>query len=117
MGESNPLRGVVRRLDAGTICVRLGEVEFNIPDVSTADGEATIAIRPEAITVDTAPGHDGSLAGVIAKASYLGTHMEYSIDTAAGPVFATCPRVERPLGVGSAVALSLATRGMIVVDD
>ena len=117
MGESNPLRGVVRRLDAGNICVRVGEAEFNIPDVSTADGEATIAVRPEAITVDLAPGHDGSLAGVIAKASYLGTHMEYSIDTAAGSVFATCSRVERPLGAGSAVALSLATRGMIVVDD
>ena len=117
MGESNPLRGRVRRLDAGHVRVGLGDVEFKVADTGAADGEATIAVRPEAITVDPAPGRDGSLAGVIAKASYLGTHMEYSIDTAAGPVFATCPRVERPLGVGAAVALSLATRGIIVVDD
>ena len=40
--------------------------------------------------------------------------MEYSIDTVAGPLFATCPRVERPLGVGTAVALSLAARGVII---
>jgi iron(III) transport system ATP-binding protein len=117
MGESNPLRGTVRRLDAGHVRAILGGVAFDIADAAAAEGEATIAVRPEAITIDPAPGGDGALAGTIAKASYLGTHMEYSIDTKAGAVFVTCPRVERPLSAGTAVALSLATRGMIVVGD
>jgi iron(III) transport system ATP-binding protein len=117
MGESNPLRGVVRRLDPARVRIRLGDVDIDVDDSTAREGEATIAVRPEAITVEPAPGSAGSLAGTIVKASYLGTHMEYSIDTAAGPVFATCPRVERPLVVGTAVALSLATRGIIVVDD
>ena len=80
-----------------------------------ADGEATVAVRPEAITVELAPGPAGALPGKIAKASYLGTHMEYSIDTAAGTLFATCPRVERPLSAGTAVAVTLAPRGVIIV--
>jgi iron(III) transport system ATP-binding protein len=67
--------------------------------------------------VETAPGPANALAGTIAKASYLGTHMEYSIDTAAGTLFATCPRVERPLPAGAQVALVLAPRGVIVVSD
>jgi len=117
MGESYPARGVVRRLDPTHVRVRLGDIEIDVVDSVAAEGDATIAVRPEAITVEPAPGRDGSLAGTIAKASYLGSHMEYSIDTAAGPLFATCPRVERPLGVGTAVALSLAARGVIVVDD
>jgi iron(III) transport system ATP-binding protein len=117
MGESNPARGVVRRLDAAHVRVRLGDVEIDIADSGAIDGDATIADRPEAITVEPAPGRNGSLAGTIAKASYLGTHMEYSIETVAGLLFATCPRVERPLGVGTAVALSLAARGVIVVAD
>jgi iron(III) transport system ATP-binding protein len=117
MGESCPARGVVRRLDPAHVRVRLGGIEIDIVDSIAAEGEATIAVRPEAITVEPAPGSAGSLAGTIAKASYLGSHMEYSIDTVAGPLFATCPRVERPLGVGTAVALSLAARGVIVVDD
>jgi iron(III) transport system ATP-binding protein len=117
MGDSCPARGVVRRLDPGHVRVRLGDVEIDIADSVAAEGEATIAIRPEAITVEPAPGRGGSLAGTIAKASYLGTHMEYSIDTAAGSLFATCPRVERPLGVGTAVALSLAAHGVIIVGD
>jgi iron(III) transport system ATP-binding protein len=117
MGESCPARGVVRRLDPTHVRVRLGDIEIDVVDSVAAEGDATIAVRPEAITVEPAPGRDGSLAGTIAKASYLGSHMEYSIDTAAGPLFATCPRVERPLGVGTAVALSLAARGVIVVYD
>ena len=117
MGESCPARGVVRRLDPTHVRVRLGDIEIDVVDSVAAEGDATIAVRPEAITVEPAPGRDGSLAGTIAKASYLGSHMEYSIDTVAGPLFATCPRVERPLGVGTAVALSLAARGVIVVGD
>jgi iron(III) transport system ATP-binding protein len=117
MGESNPLRGSVRRLDPKRVRVRLGDIDMDVDDSTAVEGEATIAVRPEAITVEAAPGPEGSLAGTVAKASYLGTHMEYSIDTAAGSLFATCPRVDRPLGVGTAVALLLAARRVIVVAD
>jgi iron(III) transport system ATP-binding protein len=96
--------------------VRLGESEIEIANMTAVDGEASIAVRPEAITVETPPGPDGALPGRITKASYLGTHMEYSIDTAAGMLFATCPRVERPQAAGEKVALVLAPRGVIIVD-
>jgi iron(III) transport system ATP-binding protein len=115
MGESSPVRGLVRRLDPRRVRVRLGDVEIDIDDSRAPDGEATIAVRPEAITVDVAPGAAGSLVGTITKSSYLGTHMEYSIATAAGALFATCPRVGRPLAEGTAVALSLEPHGVIVV--
>ena len=115
MGESNPARGRVRRLAPGKVSVRLGEAEIEIADTGAVDGEAMVAVRPEAITVELAPGPAGALSGKIAKASYLGTHMEYSIDTVAGTLFATCPRVERPLGAGTAVAVTLAPRGVIIV--
>jgi iron(III) transport system ATP-binding protein len=117
MGESNSAQGTARRLDSTRVAVRLGTSELVLADTSCADGEVTIAIRPEAISVETAPGPAGALAGAVAKASYLGTHMEYSIDTAAGTLFATCPRVERPLGVGTDVALVLAPRGVIIIDS
>ena len=122
MGESNPARGTVRRLDPTQVRVRLGDVEIDVANATATDGDATVAIRPEAIAVERpgdAPGDFSAdlLAGTIAKASYLGTHMEYSIDTEAGTLFATCPRVERPLTAGDAVALRLAPRGVIVVES
>jgi iron(III) transport system ATP-binding protein len=116
MGESHPARGSVRRVDADRVRVRLGESEIEVANMTAVDGEADIAVRPEAITVETLPGPDGALPGRIAKASYLGTHMEYSIETAAGTLFAICPRVERPLAAGQKVALVLAPRGVIIVD-
>jgi iron(III) transport system ATP-binding protein len=117
MGESNPARGSVRRLDKAHVAVRLGDSEIVVADSAAADGEATVAVRPEAITVEPAPGPAGALAGTITKASYLGTHMEYSIDTAAGALFATCPQTGRPFATGVAVALVLSPRGVIVVQD
>ena len=115
MGESNPARGTVRRLDAERVSATLGDIELVVPNVGAPDGPATFAIRPEAITVESAPGPAGALKGTVAKSSYVGTHLEYTIDTAAGALFATCPRVERPLASGTAVALVLAPRGVIVV--
>ena len=116
MGESNPARGHVRRLDANRVSVRLGGTEIVVADSTAAEGEVSVAVRPEAIAVETPPGPAGALPGTIAKASYLGTHMEYTIDTEAGVLFATCPRVERPLAAGGKVALVLAPRGVIIVD-
>jgi iron(III) transport system ATP-binding protein len=116
MGESNPARGTVRRIDAARILVQLGGSEFEITNAAAPDGEATIAVRPEAITLEAAPGAAGTLAGTITKASYLGAHMEYYVDTAAGALFVTCPRVDRPFPTGEKVALHLAPRGVIVVD-
>ena len=100
MGESHPAHGSVRRVGAGHVRVRLGESEIEVANMTAVDGEASIAVRPEAITVETPPGPDGALPGRITKASYLGTHMEYSIDTAAGMLFATCPRVRAAAGGG-----------------
>ena len=116
MGESNPARGHIQRLSPARVRVRLGDAALEIDNAAARDGEAAVAVRPEAIAVELAPGPAGALAGTITKSSYLGTHMEYSIDTAAGTLFATCPRVERPLVAGQAVALTLSPRGVIVVD-
>jgi iron(III) transport system ATP-binding protein len=117
MGESNPARGRVQRLSPTCVRLILGDAVLEIDNATAADGEATVAVRPEAIAVDLPPGPAGALAGTIAKSTYLGTHMEYSIDTAAGMLFATCPRVERPLASGDKVALGLAPRGVVIVES
>ncbi|MBM3620954.1 MAG: ABC transporter ATP-binding protein [Alphaproteobacteria bacterium] len=115
MGESNRLRGAARRLDETRVAVTLGDSEIVVTGTIAADGETDIAVRPETVTIDPAPGPAGSLPGRVVKATYVGTHMEYTVETAAGALFAICPRVDRPLAAGHAVALSLAPRGILVV--
>ena len=107
MGESNPARGTVRRLDPGTRPRPSGRRRGrDRRHGRRATARPRWRCGPEAITVDPRAGPGRRAAGTIAKASYLGTHMEYSIDTAAGTLFATCPRVERPLAAGDAVRSS-----------
>jgi iron(III) transport system ATP-binding protein len=97
------------------VAVKLGDSEIVVTGTAVADGETDIAVRPETVTIDPAPGSAGSLPGRVVKATYVGTHMEYTVETAAGVLFAICPRVDRPLAAGHAVALSLAPRGILVV--
>src|SRR5205085_3464289 len=59
MGESNRLRGTVRRLDAARVAVKLGDAEIVVPSTTATNGETDIAVRPETVTVDAAPGPTG----------------------------------------------------------
>src|SRR5204862_2382164 len=59
MGESNPARGHVHRLDVGRVRVTLGPSSFEIDNAVAREGKATIAVRPEAIAVETTPGLAG----------------------------------------------------------
>jgi iron(III) transport system ATP-binding protein len=117
MGESNRVRGVVRRLDEAQVAVKVGDADIIMPTGGAKAGETDIAVRPETITVDTAPGPKGSLPGRVVKATYVGTHMEYTVETAAGTLFAICPKVERPQAIGDQVALTLAPRGILIVGE
>ena len=93
MGESNPARGHVRRLDAGRVRVHAGAMPRSR---STTRPRAT-ARPPSRCGPKRSRSRRRRVRPVRCrarsrKASYLGTHMEYSIDTAAGTLFATCPR-------------------------
>jgi iron(III) transport system ATP-binding protein len=117
MGESNPARAHATRLGRQLVRLRIGAAEIEVTDSRARDGEVSVAIRPEAITVDTAGHQPSGLTGKIAKSTYVGSHMEYVIDTVAGTLFAVCPRVERPLAQGCDVVLELSPRGLVVIDN
>ena len=58
-----------------------------------------------------------ALEGEVKKATYLGSHMEYTVATALGELFVIDPRVDRPLAPGSAVSALLGARGITLVRD
>ena len=63
---------------------------------------------------DTRPNRP-TIPGQIAKAAYLGTHMEYSVATELGELFVVDRNVMRPLPVGGSVWVDLADHGVTVV--
>jgi iron(III) transport system ATP-binding protein len=113
MGEATRVRGRLARGDAGRAEIALGSLTLTIPHRGLADGDVDIAIRPEAIALR--PAGTTPLAGVVRKAAYLGNVMEYTVETAIGALFVVDPAVDRPLAVGTDVAVALAPHGVIAI--
>ncbi|MEP7180644.1 MAG: ABC transporter ATP-binding protein [Betaproteobacteria bacterium] len=113
MGEANRVPGTLARRDATVGDVAIGPLTMALYHRDLADGPIEVAIRPEAITlqsVGTTP-----LAGTVRKAAYLGSTMEYTVDTAVGPLFVIDGGVDRPLAVGAGVAVAFAPHGVIAI--
>src|SRR3546814_6225748 len=60
--------------------VRIGAVERRLPARGLGPGAVKVAIRPEAIRI-ARNGSGGILEADVVKATYLGSHMEYTLTT------------------------------------
>ena len=113
MGEATCVRGTLVRSDATHADVTLGSLTLTIPHRGIPDGEIEVALRPEAIELH--PAGTTALHGVISKAAYLGSVMEYTVDTDIGPLFVIHGGVDRPLPIGAKVAVAFAPHGVIAI--
>ena len=74
-----------------------------------------VAIRPESLRLSTTPPAGPALEGRVAKAAYLGTHMEYTVSTSVGELFVVDRMVTRPTPAGTAVWVAFEDHGVTVV--
>jgi iron(III) transport system ATP-binding protein len=115
MGEANRVKGVLRRLDDRMGRVSIGGLTRTLPHRGLAEGAVDVAIRPEAILIAAGAAANGALRGTVSQAAYLGSRMEYSIDSEIGRLFVTSPAVDAPLAPGATVALTLADHGITLI--
>ena len=114
VGDANLLKCEIARLDGADAIVRLGDLELQLPHRDLSVGEADIAIRPEAVRLNAERATD-AIAGEVRKAVYLGSHVEYMVDTAIGELFVIDPRADHAIVAGSSVMVTLAQRGVVLV--
>jgi iron(III) transport system ATP-binding protein len=117
IGDSNLVRGTLERRDARLGAVALGGLTMSLPHRGLGDGVVDVAIRPEAVRLDMLDASRVPLVGTILKAVYLGSHMEYTVDSAIGELFAVDSRVASPFPVGARVAIDFDRHGVTVVSD
>ena len=79
-------------------------------------GEATLAIRPNRVGI-VSKNTDGALPAVVEKATYVGSHMEYTLRSDFGALFAVDEQVEAALLVGEEIAVDLARSKPVLVPD
>jgi iron(III) transport system ATP-binding protein len=113
MGEATRLRARLTREDDTHGRVAVGPLVVSVVHRGLRDGDVDVVLRPEAVVLR--PAGTTPLRGVVRRAAYLGSAIEYSVETPLGALFAVSPAVEQPLAIGAEVAIDLARHGVIAI--
>jgi iron(III) transport system ATP-binding protein len=114
IGDANLVEAEIAGLQGGEAQVRIGTMERLLPARGLQPGKVKVAIRPEAIRI-ARNGASGALEADVVKATYLGSHMEYTLATPLGELFTVDPDIDQPAQAGDHVALDFARRGVTLV--
>ena len=104
IGEANLIPCEVVSVSAGSAVIDVDGYRHSLASRGLPEGRAQLAVRPARIILDGNEGFDAT----VAKATYVGVRMEYSLETAFGSIFAVQDDVMNPLRPGSAVSRSLS---------
>jgi iron(III) transport system ATP-binding protein len=115
IGDANLLDAVLLETRGERALVQLGALAFELPRRGAQPGPVKLAVRPDAFRLEAAPRSLSAIAGQVTKASYLGTHVEYEVESAVGPLFIVDHDRREALAPGTAIAITLADRGLSIV--
>lgn len=116
IGEANILDCTVLTITGDVADVRIGQYELRLPSNGLEPGKAYVGIRPNRIVLDQ-PDRDNSIAGTILRLTYVGNHLEFTVATDHGEMFATTSDVNSPLKTGDTVSITFASGGPVLLAD
>ncbi|MDE0521590.1 MAG: ABC transporter ATP-binding protein [Boseongicola sp.] len=111
IGEANLIECQIVELDGGTAMIEVEGYRHQLPARGLSPGPATLAVRPSRIVLDG----DAGVQATVAKATYVGVRMEYTLEGGFGQVFAVQDDVDKPLEVGTDLCMSFASRGPVLL--
>ena len=112
--NANLVSGEVRQHASGRSDCVIGGVPIAIPDARARLGDVRVAVRPDAIRLfDDCEKH--VLSGEIVYASFLGTEMQYTLQTPLGELFVRSNEVFHTHPLGSRVGIGFADHGLAIV--
>ncbi len=111
IGEANLLTCQIAELEGDTAIIEIEGYRHTLPSRGLPKGPATIAVRPSRLVI----GSDQGIAATVAKATYVGVRMEYTLTGAFGQVFAVHDDVDSPLKPGAEVRMSFTDKGPVLL--
>ena len=108
IGEANLIDCEVTGVAEGVTTIRVAGRELPVGNPLNCSGDAKLALRPHEIELVPVQDPRCVLPGVVSYAAYLGSQIQYSIDSEIGPLFVTCLPEETPFRQGDAVGLHLS---------
>jgi iron(III) transport system ATP-binding protein len=115
IGDANLVPAEIAEERGEHALVRIGTVDVELLRRGAKKGAIKLAIRPEAISIHHQKPAGAALAGRVRKAAYLGKHLEYSISTAIGDLFAIDHTGAKPQAAGSEIWVTFTERGLVIV--
>jgi iron(III) transport system ATP-binding protein len=115
IGDSNQVVGELTTLSERAARVRLDALSLDLARRGAPAGPVRIAIRPEAIELAQSRPDTPAIACRVAKAAYLGSHMEYTVESPLGALFVIDRNVASPIAAGTDVWARLAPHGVTIV--
>ncbi|MGO4448265.1 ABC transporter ATP-binding protein [Phyllobacterium sp. TAF24] len=85
IGEANLISCIASTVANGDRVAKIGEYRFTVPGSNVSEGQATLVIRPAAISFST--NADEGMPSMITSAAFLGDRVLYSIETPIGRLF------------------------------
>ncbi|WP_299196898.1 ABC transporter ATP-binding protein [uncultured Tateyamaria sp.] len=113
IGEANLLSCEIIAVDGDTATIEIEGYQHALPSRGLGRGPATIAVRPSRLVV----GADAGIFAKVAKSTYVGVRMEYTLTGAFGQVFAVHDDVEAPLEPGAEVCMGFAAKGPVLLPE
>lgn len=111
IGEANLIPCEIVALDQEIAEVSIEGYRHRLPSRNLPRGSAVLAVRPSRLVI----GADEGFAAKVVKSTYVGSRMEYTLETAFGSMFAVQEDVSRPLEIGRSVNVGLAATGPVLI--
>ena len=115
IGDANVVTAEISSIDGDWANVRVGHAETRLPSRGMKPGSTQVAIRPESLQISDKD-EPGSIEAEVVKATYLGSHMEYTLDTAVGELFVVEPDISNAISIGSTISVRLRNHGIALVE-
>jgi iron(III) transport system ATP-binding protein len=111
IGEANLIGCEIVDVEGGTATIDIEGYRYRLPSRGLSTGPAKLAVRPSRLVI----GPSNGIPAKVAKATYVGVRMEYTLTGAFGQVFAVHDDVEKPLEIGADVMLGFAEKGPVLL--
>lgn len=115
IGEANILDVHIDSVEGQTASVRLGNIVLHHLDRRNLNpGPAKLAVRPNRVNLSVAQ-HDALLKGVIEKSTYVGSNMEYRVQTSHGNIFVIDQNIDSPYVEGTIASVTFERSGPVLL--
>ena len=113
IGEANLVPCEIASVRDDTAEIMVDGYRYVLPARGLGRGPGLLAVRPSRIVIGTPGGFDAR----VAKATYVGVRMEYTLEASFGSMFAVQDDVDSPLEIDQQVTVGFASTGPVLIPD